>query len=113
MKDLEPRYARGEFYGPTSFVGPAYRMVELPIGAEGKYGPITEYTSDWARVSYVKVADHATLENAREAGHEYDGSVRIKGKRYSAFTSGGENPDGGNGCIIVRDRKSRTRSRKQ
>ncbi len=112
MKDLEVRSRSGTFSGdvPTSFVGPAYRMVELPVGAEGKHGTITEYTPDWARISYVKVADRAVLERVRDAGHEYDGSVRIKGKRYSAFTSGGENPDGGNGCIIVRDRKSRRRS---
>lgn len=99
MKDLE---RRGD-----GFVGPAYRMVELPVGADGKHGPITEHTPDWARIGYVKVADRAVLERVRDAGHEYEGFVRIKGKRYSAFTSGGANPDGGNGCIIVRSRSAR------
>lgn len=108
MKDLE---RRGGDYGPPSFVGPAYRLVELPVGDEGKHGVITEYTPDWARISYVKVADRAVLERVRDAGHEYEGFVRIKGKRYSAFTSGGENPDGGNGCIIVRDKKPKARRR--
>ncbi len=108
MKDhLEPQYGHGQMHGQTSFVGPAYRMVELPVGTESKNRPITEYTPDWAHISYVKVADRAVLERVRDAGHEYEGYVRIKWKRYSAFTSGGENPDGGDGCIIVRDRKSR------
>lgn len=84
--------------------GPVYRMVKLPVGAEGKYGPITKYTSDWARIGYEKVSDHATMQSPRQSGHEIEGRVRIRGKSYSAFTSGGENPDGGDGMIIIRDR---------
>ena len=106
MRDLEPRYDHGQMYGPTSFVGPAYRMVALPPGTLTEYIP----SKTVGRIDYVKVADRAVLERVRESGHEYEGSVRIKGKRYSAFTSGGENPDGGNGCIIVRNRKSKRRS---
>jgi len=81
--------------------GPAFRLVELPVGAEGKYGPITKYTSDWARLITEKVADCVTMERPRQSGHEIEGYVRIKGKRYSAFTSGGD------GEIIIRDRKRR------
>jgi hypothetical protein len=98
---LEVR-TRGPFDLPSSFVGPAYRMIELPVGAMGKYGEITKYTSDWARIGYEKLADRVTLTNVRDAGHEYEGRVKIGGRSYSAFTSGGENPDGGQGMIIVR-----------
>ncbi len=68
--------------------GPAYRMVQP--------------TSDWARIIYEKIADDVLLERPRQSGHEIEGRVRIRGKSYSAFTSGGENPDGGDGMIIVR-----------
>lgn len=85
--------------------GPAYRMVQLPEGARTKFGDlITKHTSDWARIGYEKVADEVTLERPRQSGHEIEGRVRIRGKSYSAFTSGGENPDGGDGMIIVRMR---------
>jgi hypothetical protein len=51
---------------------------------------------------YLKLADMRTLQQVREAGHEYEGVVSIDGRRYSAFTSGGRNPDGGDGMIIAR-----------
>ena len=99
----------GMMGGARSVRGPAWRLTELPVGAMGKYGEITKYTSDWARVGYEKMADCVTLRNLRESGHEIEGRVTIKGKTYSAFTSGGENPDGGDGMIVVRTRKKRRR----
>ena len=106
MKDLEVENAR--FGNGLRVVGPAWRMIELPVGAEGEHGPITKYTPDWARVGYVKVSDRTTLQNPRQSGHEIEGRVTIKGKSYSAFTSGSENPDGGRGMIIVRSRAPKT-----
>jgi hypothetical protein len=86
--------------------GPAWRLIELPVGARDKHGDvITQYTPDWARIGYEKVSDRVTLERARQSGHEIEGRVRIRGKSYSAFTSGGENPDGGDGMIIVRSKR--------
>jgi len=70
--------------------GPAYRLVKLPVGAEGKYGLITKYTSEWARLATENVASCVTMERPRQSGHEIEGYVRIKGKRYSAFTDGGD-----------------------
>lgn len=95
---------RWSMVGPSHVSGPAYRMIDLPIGAVGKYGPITRHTSAWARISYEKVADRVTLQRPRQSGHEIEGRVTIRGKSYRAFTSGGENPDGGDGMIIVRMR---------
>lgn len=83
--------------------GPAYRMIELPIGAKGGAGgggEITKYTPDWARIGYEKMSDCVSMDRARQSGHEIEGSVKIKGKRYSAFTSGGDDAR-----IIVRTRK--------
>jgi hypothetical protein len=91
--------------GPRHVEGPAFRLVQLPVGAEGKYGPITKYTSDWARVGYEKVADCAVLERPRQSGHEIEGRVRIRGRSYSAFTSGGSSDDPG--MIIVRSKRKR------
>lgn len=102
MKDLEVSW---NSWGKPHVRGPVYRMIELPVGAVGKYGqPITKYTSDWARVDYELVSPKATMLNPRQSGHEIEGRVRIRGKSYSAFTDGGENPQGGKGMIIVRDR---------
>lgn len=92
------------FGEPSRVSGPAYKMIELPVGAQGKYGEITKYTSDWARIGYVKMAGYVTMDRPRQSGHEIEGRVRIKGKSYSAFTSGGENPDGGDGMIVVRSK---------
>jgi hypothetical protein len=90
-------------WGLQGVAGPVYRMVTLAVGAKDKHGDtITVFTPDWARISYVKISDHATMQNPRQSGHEIEGRVKIGGKSYSAFTSGGENPDGGNGMIIVR-----------
>jgi hypothetical protein len=86
--------------------GPAYKMTKLPIGAEGKYGPITKYTSDWARTAYVKMAECVTLQNPRQSGHEIEGFVNIGGKRYSAFTSS-DDPSG----LIVRTQRGGRRRR--
>jgi hypothetical protein len=81
---------------------PAVRLVKLPVGARDKHGdPITKYTPDWARLSEEKIADNVRLESPRQSGHEIEGHVRIGGKRYSAFTSGG--PD--DFVIVVRSYK--------
>jgi len=83
--------------------GPAYRLTTLPVGAKDKYGDvITKYTPDWARIGYEKMADCVSMDRAHQSGHEIEGSVRIRGKRYSAFTSGGDD-----GRIIVRTGKRR------
>jgi hypothetical protein len=69
--------------------GPAVRLVELPVGAEGRHGPITKYTPEWARLVNEPVKACVTLERPRQSGHDIEGYVRINGKRHSAFTSGG------------------------
>lgn len=98
------------FGRPRVVRGPVWRMITLPIGVRDKHGDvITKYTPDWARIGYVKVSDSATMRSPRQSGHEIEGRVTIKGKSYSAFTSGGENPDGGDGMIIVRTRTHRGR----
>lgn len=105
MKDLEVEFPR---LGNRRFrvVGPAWRLTHLAVGDRDKYGDtITKHTPDWARVGYEKVADRVTMLSPRESGHEIEGRVRIKGKTYAAFTDGGENPDGGRGMIIVRQKK--------
>ena len=80
--------------------GPAFESFELPVGAPSPYGGVsTKYTSDWARRGYRKLVDCVTMERPRQSGHEIEGYVRIRGKRYSAFTSGGDD-----GKIIVRRR---------
>ena len=90
--------------------GPAWQLITLSVGDKDKFGDvITKYTPDWARIGYKKLADEVVMFGVRDAGHEYEGKVRIGGRVYSAFTSGGENPDGGDGMIIVR--KGRKRSR--
>lgn len=89
---------------PRSIHGPVYRMKTLPVGATGTYGKITKYTSDWARVAYERLGC-ATMLNPRQSGHEIEGRVELDGRILSAFTSGGDNPHGGTGMIIVRDRK--------
>ena len=94
--------------GPRVVRGPAWRLIELPVGAKDKHGDVIgEFTPSWARIGYEKVADSATMLNPRQSGHEIEGRVRIRGKSYSAFTSGGDNPDGGDGMIIVRTSKKR------
>lgn len=68
-------------------------------------GPMRVRGPAWKIVGsghYIKVADNLTLSSPRQSGHEIEGRVSIGGKKYSAFTSGGPNPLGGNGCIIVR-----------
>jgi hypothetical protein len=85
MSDLKVEW---DLYGNVRSVrGPAYRMVTLPVGAMGKYGPITEYTSEWARLDNEKIADSVTMIRPRQSGHEIEGRVKIGGKTYSAFTS--------------------------
>lgn len=80
--------------------GPAVHLVQLPVGAMDKYGnPITRHTPDWARLANEKIKDSVRLEGAQFSGHDIEGHVRIKGKRYSAFTSGG--PD--DFVIVVRN----------
>ncbi len=113
FKDLEVAWGAGAHGAPWRVQGPAWRMTKLPVGAMGKHGVITEFTSDWARVGYEKVADFVTMICPRQSGHEIEGRVKIKGKTHSAFTSGGENPDGGRGMIIVREGvASRRRTRR-
>lgn len=80
--------------------GPAVRIVTLPVGSKDKHGDlITKYTPDWARLWQEKIADDVKLEGARYSGHDIEGHVRIKGKRYSAFSSG--SPD--DFVIVVRN----------
>lgn len=86
-----------EYGYPVLVRGAVYKMVELTVGESNKYGEITEHTPDWARISYVKVAACATMERPRQSGHEIEGYVKINGRRYSAFTSGGDDAK-----IIVR-----------
>lgn len=106
MKSLEVEW--GRYGGPLKVRGPAWKLIRLPVGAKNKHGDeITQYTPDWARIGYEKVADAVTLERPRQSGHEIEGRVRIGGKSHSAFTSGGENPDGGDGMIIVRSKQRR------
>ena len=98
----ETRVLRSDNFGRLIEVrAPAVRLVKLPVGAMGKHGPITAHTPDWARVEEERIADSVRLEGARESGHDIEGHVRIKGKRYSAFASGG--PD--DFVIVVRDKK--------
>jgi hypothetical protein len=104
MRSLKVEWSN---FGPARVQGPAYKLIELPVGAEGKYGPITQYTSSWARLSYEKLSDQVTLQRPRQSGHEIEGRVTIRGKNYSAFTSGGENPEGGEGMIVVRTKKTK------
>lgn len=93
------------FGGVREVRGPAVHLVQLPVGAKDKHGdPITRHTPDWARLSQEKIADDVRLEGARESGHDIEGHVRIKGKRYSAFTSGG--PD--DFVIVVRNYKGKS-----
>jgi hypothetical protein len=110
MANLKVRWAFG---GVTQVVGPVWRMTELPVGAMGKHGEITKYTSDWARIGYEKMSERSTMNNPRESGHEIEGRVTIKGKTYSAFTDGGTNPDGGSGMIIVRRSRPRVAGSKK
>lgn len=83
--------------------GPAYRLIRLAVGEEGRYGTIYEYTPDWARIGYELVSPCVTMERARQDGHEIEGYVRIRGKRYSAFTAGGSGNEPG--MIVVRSRQ--------
>jgi hypothetical protein len=89
-RSSELRVLRTDNFGRLIEVrAPAVRLVKLPVGARDKYGdPITKYTPDWARLAHEKIADSARLEDARYSGHDIEGHVRIKGKRYSAFASG-------------------------
>lgn len=92
----------GSLGGLREVRGPAVHLVKLGIGEPDKYGDaITKYTPDWARLSQQKISDDVLLEGAHESGHDIEGHVRIKGKRYSAFTSGG--PD--DFVIVVRNYK--------
>lgn len=101
------RVLRRDDRGRLEVRGPAVRLVELPVGAQSKHGQVTEYTPDWARVSEEKIADDVRLEGARESGHDIEGHVRIGGKRYSAFASGG--PD--DFVIVVRRYGGETQKR--
>lgn len=86
---------------PTSVKGGIFRMVKQPVGALDKRGDkITKYTPDWARFRYELLKPCGRMEGARSGGHELEGRVRLRGKTYSAFTSGE-----GAGMIIVRSRK--------
>lgn len=86
--------------------GPVYSVHELKRGYHGPHGK-REYEN--TTLSYVKLADMRTLQEVRDAGHEYEGYVSIGGRRYSAFTSGGRNPDGGDGMIIARVNVTQTK----
>lgn len=97
------RVLRSDFGRLLEVRAPAVYLSELPVGAEGKHGPITKHTPDWARVSEKKIADNVRLEGARQSGHDIEGHVRLGGKRYSAFTSGG--PD--DFVIVVRNYKEK------
>jgi hypothetical protein len=98
------RILRSDGFGRLLEVrAPAVHLVKLPVGAEGKNGPITKYTPDWERASEKKIANDVRLEGARQSGHDIEGHVRLSGKRYSAFTSGG--PD--DFVIIVRNYKEK------
>lgn len=89
------------FGRPRKVRGPAYRMIKLPVGAKDKHGDtITKYTPDWARIDYELLAPCITMQSPRQSGHEIEGRVKIRGKSYSAFTSGGDD-----GRIIVRTKK--------
>ena len=85
MKDLKVSWSLGK---PKTVVGPVWKMVDLPERND-------EHT-------YVKMSPRLTMRNPRQSGHEIEGTIVLKGKRYSAFTSGGTNPDGGRGMIILR-----------
>jgi hypothetical protein len=85
MRDLEVEWSRWGA-GPVKVVGPAWRLIK----------------SDGRVTGYEKVSGRVTLSRPRQSGHEIEGYVSIRGKRHSAFTSGGTNPDGGDGMIIVR-----------
>ena len=88
------------FGRPSRIRGPAYRMVELPVGAEGRYGKVTKYTPSWARIDYELLSACITMQSPKQSGHEIEGRVKIHNKSYSAFTSGGDD-----GMIIVRTRR--------
>ena len=77
--------------------GPVYRLITLPVGATGRHGPISQYTSDWARIDYELMSPCSTMERPRQSGHAIEGYVKIGGKRYSAFAEGD--------MIIARARK--------
>lgn len=79
--------------------GPVFESFVVPDGAPGPYGTVSKYDSGWSRREYRKIADCVTMERPRQSGHEIEGYVWIRGKRYSAFTSGGDD-----GKIIVRRR---------
>lgn len=67
---------------------PLGRIVEVRGPAEAMVGG-----------RYEPVAESVRLERAHESGHDLEGSVRVRGRRYSAFTSGG--PD--DFVIVIRD----------
>jgi hypothetical protein len=48
-----------------------------------------------------RISACATLQRPRADGHDYEGRVTIKGKSYSAFTSGGVDDF----VIVARSRK--------
>lgn len=86
--------------------GPAWELVTLKVGDVDEHGHvINQYTPQWARIGHAKIADDLELISPKQSGHELEGHVRIRGKRYSAFTDGGTNPDGGRGMIIVRTKR--------
>lgn len=95
------RVLRSDNFGRLLEVrAPAVRSVLLPVGAVDEHGdPITRHTPEWARRSTEPIADEVLLENARSSGHDIEGTVRMGGKRYSAFTSGGADDF----VIVVRD----------
>jgi hypothetical protein len=78
--------------------GPAYKLFRLPVGAvHPEHGwTITAFSPDWSHISEELVWPCVTMERARQSGHEIEGTVRIRGRRYSAFTGGNK--------IIVRMR---------
>lgn len=79
---------------------PAIRLVQRQVGESDKHGdPITEHTPDWARLAQERIADSIKMERPRFSGHDIEGHVRIGGRRYSAFTSGGADDF----VIVVRD----------
>lgn len=79
---------------------PAVRLVKRRVGETDKHGDlITKFTPEWARLVQEKIADSVRMERPRQSGHEIEGHVRLGGRRYSAFTSGGEDDF----VIVVRD----------
>jgi len=85
--------------GPRKVTGPAYRMIELPFGAE-RWAPSIHGGEYSSRYGYELMADHVTMLRPRKSGHEIEGRVKLNGKSYSAYTSA---PSGSEpGMILLR-----------